>query len=132
MTKKTYILLLVFISVFSGISQEKNAITSDIVLTPQENNLVSISGMCSNNSLQIQNLNYTLDVQKISKSGNTSNNKQSGTFTVEPNQKTTLSTTTINLNPKDQTKVILTLFNSKNIQIAQQHKVITAKEAIKN
>jgi len=132
MTKKTYILLLVFISVFSGISQEKNAITSDILLTPQENNLVSISGVCSNNSLQIQNLNYTLDVQKISKSGNTSNNKQSGTFTVEPNQKTTLSTTTINFNPKDQTKVILTLFNSKNIQIAQQHKVITAKEAIKN
>jgi len=132
MTKKTYILLLVFISVFSGISQEKNAITSDILLTPQENNLVSISGVCSNNSLQIQNLYYTLDVQKISKSGNTSNNKQSGTFTVEPNQKTTLSTTTINFNPKDQTKVILTLFNSKNIQIAQQHKVITAKEAIKN
>lgn len=128
MSKKTYILLLVFISVFSGISQEKNAITSDIVLTQQENNLVSISGVCSNNSLQIQNLNYTLDVQKISKSGNTSNNKQSGTFTLEPNQKTTLSTTTINFNPKDQTKVILTLFNSKNIQIAQQHKVITAKE----
>lgn len=131
MSKKTYILLLVFISVFSGISQEKNAITSDIVLTQQENNLVSISGVCSNNSLQIQNLNYTLDVQKISKSGNTSNNKQSGTFTLEPNQKTTLSTTTINFNPKDQTKVILTLFNSKNIQIAQQHKVITAKETTK-
>ncbi|WP_036152628.1 curli-like amyloid fiber formation chaperone CsgH [Maribacter forsetii] len=131
MTKKTYILLLVCISVFSGISQETSTVTSDIVLTPQKNNLVSISGVCSNNSLQIQNLNYTLDVQKISKSGNTSNNKQSGTFTVDPNQKTTLSTTTININPKDHTKVILTLFNSKNIQITQQRKVITAKETTK-
>ena len=76
MLQKTCLLLLILCSITFSKAQENYPITSDIQLKAQENNLVTISGVCNNNSLNQQKLNYSLNVQKISEAGNTSNNRQ--------------------------------------------------------
>ncbi|WP_321826724.1 curli-like amyloid fiber formation chaperone CsgH [Maribacter dokdonensis] len=132
MPQKLYVLFLLLFSLNFGTAQENDNITTDIELKTQQNNLVSISGVCHNNSSEIQNLNYSLNVQKISNTGSKSKNSQSGTFTIKPNENKTLSTTTINFEAKDQTRVVLTVFNSMKIQVAQQQKLLTIKDIIKN
>jgi len=132
MFQPPYIACILFLTVITGFAQSSDTILAEILVQPQENNLVAITGVGINNSLQTEQLHYTLIIQKKSRTGNTSNNEQRGTFILGPHYKKTLSTTTINFESRDQTEITLTLFNSKHVQIAQQQRLLSAEDSIKN
>lgn len=117
---------------FRATAQENDKLRATITVAPIENNLVTISGLCNNTTSHTQTLRYELRIQKKGKSGNTNNNTQSGSLALAPEESKILSTTTINFEPEDDTQIVLTIFDTENVQIAQQKKVLTKADLIKN
>ncbi len=113
-------------------AQENDKLLSTITVEPIENNRVTISGHCTNNTPQAKELKYMLSVQKRSRSGNTNNNNQSGNFYLDSEESKTLSTTTINFGPEDHTEIVLTIFDAEHVQIAQHKKLLTKADLKKN
>ena len=133
MLKKTYFFFMLMCTVLSSFAQTKEvALQPTISIQPLENNLITISGICANNTAKQQQLRYVLQVQKRSLNGNTNYNTQSGEFNLEPGNKKTLSTTSINFEPQDYTEITLTIFDTKNNQLTQQKRLLTAQDVIKN
>lgn len=131
MFRKSVILWsLMLISLFAT-GQENNIVIPTITVEPLDNNMVSISGQCTNNTLQSKELKYLLSVQKKGRSGNTNNNNQSGNFYIDSEESKKLSTTTINFEPLGDTEIVLTIFNANNVQIAQHKKLLTEADLIK-
>lgn len=112
-------------------AQENSNITSAIKVESKKNGLVTISSICSNNTLQPIELKYELSVQKRSLSGNTTNNNQSGHFKLDSKDNKTVSTTRINFNPQDYTQIVLTIYDANNIKLAERKKVLTESDFIK-
>lgn len=132
MIVKTISICLLTFTSFLAAAQENNKLLASVSVTPIENNKVTIKGLCTNATSQNQNLSYELRLQKKGKTGNTNNNTQSGSFTLKPEESKTLSTTTINVEPEDHTEIVLTILDAENVQVAQQKKVLTKADLIKN
>jgi len=123
-------LLISFLS-FTASAQENNNLTSAIKVESIKNGLVTISGICSNNTLQPLELKYELSVQKKGISGNTSKNNQSGHFKLDSKDYKTVSTTTINFDPEDYAEIVLTIYDAHNTQLAQHKKSLAESDFTK-
>lgn len=87
--------------------------------------LISITGTAENLTNVLQNLHYKLSVIKKNKaSSNVSNNSQSGRFTLEPNSKSTLSTTKINISQKDETIILLLIYDEDEKLVGKDRIVV--------
>ena len=78
-----------------------------------------IDALVQNGTAIYQPLNYTmLSVRKTS-SGNTSSSKQSGKFSLNPNESKIVTQSSVNFNPKDALKVYLFINDEKNKLISK-------------
>ncbi len=69
--------------------------------------ILNLQASASNQTTAYQELDYLFVAIKKGSSGNLSNNKQSGKFTLNPNETKKLSEININIQPKDALKVFL-------------------------
>lgn len=97
--------LSVFLSPFLY-GQEDTKIVAKIEKDIVEKNL-KIKALVTNNTATYQELNYLLISIKKGGTGNLSNNKQSGKFSINPNESKSLSEMTVNLDKKDALKAFL-------------------------
>lgn len=86
--------------------QEKSEISSKIESNFIEGQL-TLKATASNHTTAYRELNYLFVSIKKSKSGNLSNNKQSGKFTLKPDETKTLSQMSVNIQKNDALKVFL-------------------------
>ncbi|WP_332030298.1 curli-like amyloid fiber formation chaperone CsgH [Kaistella sp.] len=86
--------------------QEKSEISSKIESNFIEGQL-TLKATASNQTTAYRELNYLFVSIKKSKSGNLSNNKQSGKFTLKPDETKTLSQMSVNIQKNDALKVFL-------------------------
>lgn len=86
--------------------QEEKKVIAKIESKDIEGQL-KLSAVVSNNSAIFRELNYLLVSIKKGKSGNLSNNKQSGKFSIDPGVTKKLSEMAINMTDKDALKVFL-------------------------
>lgn len=86
--------------------QEEKKVIAKIESKDIEGQL-KLSAVVSNNSAIFRKLNYLLVSIKKGKSGNLSNNKQSGKFSIDPSETKKLSEIAINMTDKDALKVFL-------------------------
>ncbi len=131
MFRKIFIICTLFFGSLLATAQKNDKFVPAIKVVPFQNNKVSINGLCTNNTTQEKELNYVLSVQKRSGSGNTNNNKQSGTFYIASEESKTLSSTKINFEPEDHIEIVLTIFDSEDLQIAQHKKLLTTADLLK-
>ena len=131
MFRKIFITCTLFLGSLLATAQENDKYVADIKVVPFQNNKVSINSLCTNSTTQEKELNYVLSVQKKSQSGNTNNNKQSGTFYIASEQTKTLSSTKINFEPEDHIEIVLTIFDSEDVRIAQHKKLLKTADLLK-
>lgn len=87
--------------------------------------LVAITGTAENLTSVLQNLHYKLSVIKKNKTNsNVSNNSQKGSFTLEPNSKNILSTTKINISSKDETIILLLIYDEGEKLVGKDRLVV--------
>ena len=100
-----YTFLFVFLSVFTY-GQEDKKIVAKIEKESIEKQL-KIKALVNNNTSTYQELNYLLISIKKGSSGNLSNNKQSGKFSINPGESKSLSEMAVNLEKGDALKSFL-------------------------
>jgi hypothetical protein len=98
-------LFFVFLSVFIY-AQDDKKIVAKIEKEVIEKQL-KIKALITNNSSTYQELNYLLISIKKGAGGNLSNNKQSGKFSINPNESKSLSEMSVNLEKQDALKAFL-------------------------
>lgn len=77
-------------------------------------NQIKLKAVVMNNTAVYKELNYLLVSIKKNSDGNLSNNKQSGKFSVNPNEVKILSEISVNLEPKDALKAFLYIRDEEN------------------
>jgi len=93
-------------------SQVYNTDIEAKIFIKAENNLIKITGTAFNKTELNQNFRYVLSVIKTNQqNSNRSKNDQSGRLFLEPGQKNELSSTTINESEKDQTVILLLIYD---------------------
>lgn len=103
--KTLAVILTLFLMSMQISAQDKNAVSGKIV-TEQNEGSLKIRAAAVNSSATYHSLNYIMVSVKKGKSG-TSSNKQSGKFSLNPNETKTLAETTFNLQKNDGLKVFL-------------------------
>ena len=101
----SYSFLFVFLSIFT-FGQDDKKIVAKIEKDVLEKRL-KIKALVTNNTSTYQELNYLLISIKKGASGNLSNNKQSGKFSINPNESKALSEMSVNLDQRDAIKAFL-------------------------
>lgn len=101
----SYSFLFVFLSIFTY-GQDDKKIVAKIEKDVVEKQL-KIKALVTNNTSTYQELNYLLISIKKGASGNLSNNKQSGKFSINPNESKALSEMSVNLDQRDAIKAFL-------------------------
>jgi len=92
--------------------------------------MVSVTGTAENLDDGIKNLSYTLSViKKNKKTANTSNNSQNGEFTLNPNEKKTLSTTKINQSTQDEIIILLLIYDDNNVMVGKDRIIVEEKKS---
>ncbi|WP_076445329.1 CsgE family curli-type amyloid fiber assembly protein [Chryseobacterium sp. RU37D] len=107
--KNSYPLIWCTFFVFLSIlvyGQEDKKVTAKIESSMVENQ-IKLKAIVTNGTPIYKELNYLLISIKKDFGGNLSNNKQSGKFSINPNEVKTLSETNINLEKKDALKAFL-------------------------
>ncbi|AZI68038.1 hypothetical protein EIB71_10325 [Kaistella daneshvariae] len=102
---KTLIAILLMVSLSNITSAQKKHVDAKI-LTENHEGMLKIRAVGTNSSDLFLNLNYILISLKKGKAG-MSTNKQSGKFSLKPNETRTLSETNLNLQKDDGLKVFL-------------------------
>lgn len=95
--------------------QFEEFVVGEINLNQKDNMLIIIAQVESNESFFIENLSYNLVVLKKSVSGNFTNNKQEGEFSLLANEKKKLSEVRLNLNEGEEIKAYLFIKKNKNL-----------------
>jgi hypothetical protein len=92
--------------------------------------MVSVTGTAENLDDGMKNLSYTLSViKKNNQSSNTSNNSQNGEFTLNPNEKKTLSTTQINQSSEDEIIILLLIYNDNDVMVGKDRIIVEVKKS---
>jgi hypothetical protein len=92
--------------------------------------MVSVTGTAENLDVGMKNLSYTLSViKKNNQSSNTSNNSQNGEFTLNPNEKKTLSTTQINQSSEDEIIILLLIYNDNDVMVGKDRIIVEVKKS---
>jgi len=107
--KNLYVLMFLIVICFPILKikgQDEKKIIAKIESKDIEGQL-KLNATVTNNSAIFQELNYLLVSIKKGNNGNLSNNKQSGKFSINPNETKKLSEISVNLNDKDALKAFL-------------------------
>ncbi|MBA6155633.1 hypothetical protein H3Z83_03730 [Tenacibaculum sp. S7007] len=104
--KKISLLICVLISTVF-FSQEKNDIVGKIQIIKNDNFFNIKAEAINDGVLFIDELNYNLVALKKDRKGNYSNNKQSGEFSIKPNEKKKLALIRLNINKNEELNVYL-------------------------
>tara|TARA_R100000789_G_C2898624_1_gene119686 strand:+ start:158 stop:547 length:390 start_codon:yes stop_codon:yes gene_type:complete len=111
----TLFLMLFCFSAAFGQDDKKNNIDAKINLETK-NSLLNISGQAINNTSQAYKLRYELSVITGNENNsNSSQNKQSGSFTLPASATKILSKTSISHNPGNSTIIKLDIFNDDKV-----------------
>src|SRR5690606_8623885 len=105
---KTLIAILTVLIVPGKIFAQKADEITGKIITENNEGQIKIKAAAISSSQTFKDLNYILITLKKGKSG-TSSNKQSGKFSLKPNETRILSETDVNLSDKDGLKVYLFL-----------------------
>ena len=112
-----YISFILFFAVqLTSAQQEKKTITSKIESSFVEGQL-TLKATATNPSDTYSELNYLFVSIKKGNSGNLSNNKQSGKFTLTPEETKTLSQISVNIQKNDALKVFLFIKDEQTGQL---------------
>lgn len=122
---KILISLIAFLcSIFTNAQILNTEVKAKIEISSFED-LVAITGTAENLTSVLQNLHYKLSVIKKNKTNsNISSNSQNGSFTLEPNSKNILSTTKINISAKDETIILLLIYDEDEKLIGKDRLVV--------
>ena len=122
--KFLFLLLIPFLSY----SQITNTIVKAKIEIEEIEGNVKITGTAENLSDIVQSLSYQLSVIKNNnESGNQSNNKQEGFFTLNRSENKNLSTTQVNIVRGDEI-IILLLFYNENKELIGKDRVVLGDE----
>ncbi len=98
------VLFLLCVNIYA---QDKNDVLAKIHVL-RKDNFIAVKAQAENEGVLFKDeLSYNLIVLKKSKEGNYSNNKQSGVFSLEPNEKKDLSFIRLSLNSDEELKAYL-------------------------
>ncbi|MBM1106299.1 hypothetical protein JQC67_09145 [Aurantibacter crassamenti] len=100
-------------------------VSAAIDLDIQDNSIINITGSAHNKTEINKSLRYVLSVIKSGNNKNT--NKQEGRFILEPGVKKNLSNTSINVNERDRTIILLLVYENDKI-ISKDRKVLNGIE----
>ncbi|WP_166385558.1 CsgE family curli-type amyloid fiber assembly protein [Polaribacter sp. 11A2H] len=109
---KIYFFILCLISCSISFSQSKNDVYGKINIDKKDNFITLKAEVNNDGLLHIDKLFYNLIALKKGKGGNYSNNRQSGEFSIQPNENMEVSIIKVNLNEDEELKVYL--FIKKN------------------
>lgn len=116
---KTLIATLVMLSLFTNLSAQKSTGVTGKIITENQDGLLKIKALAINGNDLYHDLNYILVSLKKGKSG-TSSNKQSGKFSLKPNETKTLSEINLNIARKDGLKLFLFLKDEETDQLVSK------------
>ncbi len=100
-----------------------------------KNDILEVTGIAQNKTNVSYGLRYELSVitSNPKVSNNSSKNSQSGFFTLEPYETSTLSTTSVSINPQMQTIILLLIYDEEDELLGTARKVYKAlSQAAKN
>lgn len=116
---KIFALTLILFAMNMNAQDEKNAVSAKIESNFVEG-MMSLKGTASNKSNSYKELNYLFVSIKRGGTGNLSNNKQSGKFTLKPEETKTLSQMTVNIQKNDALKVFLYIKDDQTDQLVSK------------
>lgn len=127
----------VFLLFYVGsFTQEKTDVNAKVVVLKKDN-FLDVKAQAENESVLFKDeLNYNLVVLKKNKEESYSSNKQSGQFSLKPNEKKELSLIRLSLNPYEELRVYLfikhreKLIDKDTLVILPQKVGVTKKEVI--
>ena len=123
---KINIFLLLFPFLFYG--QLTNKVVKASIKTDDNTDYISITSFAENLTDSYKSLYFKLTVIKNDKDNNSSNNTQSGRFTMEANQLKTLSKTQINLVKDNQIIILLLIYDENNKLLGKDRVVLGEKK----
>lgn len=95
----------------------------------QVEDVLSIVAMVENLKSEYKNISFILYVSKTNKTNtNKANNSQDGRATLEPLQKTSLSSTRINIDKTDQIMIALFIYDENNVVIGKDKIMIGGEQ----
>ncbi len=106
------LLVLIFLISVSAEAQNFNSeVEASIKTNDNKDNLLEITGISKNLTEATYSLHYELSVITSSGDNNSSKNSQTGRFTLEPFETRELSSTTVSINPKQRSIILLIIYN---------------------
>ncbi len=121
--RKSLTLCFIFSILYFYAQNQQTIVTSKIESETMEG-LLKLKATATNNSENHQELNYLFISIKKSASGNLSNNKQSGKFTLQPEETKKLSEIAVNIQNKDALKVFLYIRNEETQSLISKDSLI--------
>jgi hypothetical protein len=119
-------------------SQNFNSKVEAIINTnDNKNDILEVTGIAQNKTNVSYGLRYELSVITSNPdfSNNSSKNSQSGYFTLKPYETTSLSTTSVSINPQMQTIILLLIYDEEDKLLGTARKVYEASsetQSVKN
>lgn len=124
-----FVFLLTLLFCNSSAQSLADSITAKIEKTVIEGNLL-LKATATNNTKQYSELDYLFISIKRGGSGNLSNNKQSGKFTLNPNETKILSQISVNLQKNDAVKIFLYIRDEESQQLISKDSLIIAANSL--
>lgn len=112
-------------------AQEDKGIVAKIEKNVIEKQLL-VKAVVTNNSSIYRELNYLLVAIKKGSNGNLSNNKQSGKFSINPNETKSLSELSVNLDKNDALKAYLYIRDEENQKLISKDSLEINQNFLKN
>ncbi|GFD73924.1 CsgE family curli-type amyloid fiber assembly protein [Tenacibaculum sp. IMCC1] len=134
--RKIKYITLFSLCITTSYAQEINEVKAKILILKKDN-FIAVKAQAENEGVLFKDeFNYNLLVLKKSKDGSYSNNKQSGEFSLKPNEKKELSLIRLSLNPDEELRAYLfikhkeTLIDKDTLIIVPKKVGIIKKEKI--
>nr|WP_299035486.1 CsgE family curli-type amyloid fiber assembly protein [uncultured Tenacibaculum sp.] len=134
--RKIKYITLFLLCITTSYAQEINQVKAKILILKKDN-FIAVKAQAENEGVLFKDeFNYNLLVLKKSKDGSYSNNKQSGEFSLKPNEKKELSLIRLSLNPDEELRAYLfikhkeTLIDKDTLVIIPKKVSVMKKEKI--
>ncbi|WEK71003.1 MAG: CsgE family curli-type amyloid fiber assembly protein [Candidatus Chryseobacterium colombiense] len=125
------LLLFIFLAIFLSVdcyAQEERKVSAKIESETIEQQLI-VKAFASNSTTVYKELNYLLVSIKKGNGGNLSNNRQSGKFSINPNEVKKLSELSVNLDKKDALKIFLYIRDEESQKLIAKDSLEINQEA---
>ncbi len=116
---KTLIIILSLVFFSTSMFAQSEQMVESKILTDRNGEFLNIKAVANNNTKVFQDLNYILITLKQGASG-TSSNKQSGKFTLSPDENKQLAQSSIRITEKDALKVFLLIKDNETDRLVSK------------